>query len=105
MSDPYTREFVGEDQDFSPEVYENIRAKETELDAEINDGIKTAETIESEERQVDLSPDTPKRTKPQQQQPEQTEEVEASEEKPSEDLGQRLQDNVGKLFWYGSGCR
>ena len=98
MSDPYTREFVGEDQDFSPEVYENIRAKETELDAEINDGIKTAETIESEERQVDLSPDTPKRTKPQQQQPEQTEEVEASEEKPSEDLGQRLQDNVGKLF-------
>ena len=98
MSDPYTREFVGEDQDFSPEVYENIRAKETELDAEINDDIKTAETIESEERQVDLSPDTPSRAKQQQQQPKQTEEVESSEEKPSEDLGQRLQDNVGKLF-------
>jgi len=97
MSDPYTREFVGEDQDFSPEVYENIRAKETELDAKINDDIKTAETIESEERQVDLRPDTPKRTKPQQQQ-EQPQEIESSEEKPSEDLGQRLQDNVGKLF-------
>ena len=100
MSDPYTREFVGEDQDFSPEVYENIRAKETELEAQIEDDIKTAETIESEERQVDLSPDAPKRTKPQQQQQqqEQPEEVESSEEKPSEDLGQRLQDNVGKLF-------